>query len=200
MVHYTCKSNTFIRIHFNIPRTVIRQDRREMSYLEYLRALLGTALSTSFSGNVFFTNLNTAWGCHHFLNAHISIFRLSLYVRHYLSTSTMSSNNSSGSATNGSVSRIIKTRVFADQPGPNHPVHTPVPCRSHLFPPSRLIGESDISAHCGKAAVIKPQLTIEEPDVWDVRLHSDIYVSWARYPRLNITLGMLESETAVKRK
>lgn len=85
------------------------------------------------------------------------------------------------------MSGIVLSRVPTDQPGLIPPVHTAPSRRTNHLPPSRRIAGIYILASCRKADVIESQLTIQEPEVQNAPLPSDIYTVYRRDPRLNMT-------------
>lgn len=144
--------------------------------------------------------LNAAWSCLQSINTDIPILRLSLFIHHYPSTSTIASNNSTGSANKANVSGIAESRVPDDQAAPFPPVHTVTSRRTKLLRPSRHIAGSDIPARCMEVATMESQ---SQSGSLTSRMHpypSEMYAAWSRYTRLKITCDMLENRTVCRKQ
>lgn len=165
--HHTSKFNTFICILIDILRTVAQHDRRQKSYIWYLHVLRRNALLFSFSERELLTSLNTAGGYHNSVITHIPILRLSLFIHHYLWTSTMPPNISTCSATDASVFGIREYYVVAVQPAPVPSTHAAISWHTNSLPPLFCIDGSNISALHRKAAAIKPQFLIWDLGIWN---------------------------------
>lgn len=137
-----------------------------MLYHVCLHALLESALSFLSFGSTYLTNQNITCECHHYFNTYIPIFCLS----------TILSNNLTGSAIYASVSMIAEFHVCVDLPAPVPPVHTATFHRTNLSM-SRCIAGVNILARLRAGAAMEPQLVIEEPDVRNTPLSSDMYAA-----------------------
>lgn len=107
----------------------------------------------------------------------------------------MSSNNSTGSTTDASLSGIAESRVFAYQAVPDPLVNSATSRHTKLLPPSRLIIRSCLPARHREAGTIKSQFTIGKSDIRNT-FYLLICTAWARGPKLNITWDMFENQTA----
>lgn len=101
-------------------------------------------------------------------------------------------------ATDANVSGNAKSLVPADQPAPATHVHIATSRLSILLPTTYSNAGSDLPACRKETAVIKPLFTIRKPNVCNAPLPSDMYVTWVRYPRLNVKLNILENQTATR--
>lgn len=102
--------------------------------------------------------------------------------------------------TNSDMSKISESRVLADQPAPLSPIQAAAFSRSNLlFPPVGISGIY-ISVRQRKAADMKSQFMIGEPDVWNSPQLSDRHLASARYLKLVNTWNMLENLTATRQQ
>lgn len=96
-------------------------------------------------------------------------------------------SNSTGSATDANVSKIAVSRVPADHVAPIPSIHTVAPRRTSLLLLSCCITRSDITGCRREEASKDPRDTIGMPDVRSASLPPDLYKTWARYARTDIT-------------
>lgn len=133
IAYRTCKSSIFLSIFIDIPRTIIPQDRRTMSYFGRRDALVRSALSFSSFKSTNSTNPDTAWFCPSSHITHTFIIILPLLIHHYPPTSIMPWKNSTKSTTDANVSETDRFLVPAYQPEPVFPVFNTTTLRSNLL-------------------------------------------------------------------
>lgn len=107
-------------------------------------------------------------------------------------------SSTTGSATDASVSGIIKSCVTAGQPSPNPLTYTTASRRIKLLPPYRPVAGSNIPALRSETAAMDSLDIIVERDVHNAPLLPDLHATWARYASIKITYVQLENQNATR--
>lgn len=96
------------------------------------------------------------------------------------------------------MSRIVESRISADQSAPILLPYTATSCRTNLLPPSRRIFQSYISARRREAAATQLRDSIVELDVRNAPLPIDLHATSASCALKNDAWDQLEHYTATR--
>lgn len=155
-----------------------------------ISALQRSASSSSFPEIAYLINFDCTWGALvDLLDTRISrlISHLASFIIHQFSSTFIILSESTGSATNASVSGITEIPLPNDLLAPISPLHIATPTHISPLAPSCHIARTYISARRQKMAAMEPNYTIGQPDVQYAPSTSDLFATWVRYPHINVT-------------